>query len=106
MELKNQKVVLAKRPDGVPKESDFELVDETVAELSDDEVVVAVEHLSIDAFIRTTLNVDGLHGQAELGAPIIALGTGRCRCTDSRRPYSRPGRTHTVSAHRRSHRFR
>ncbi|HIG42517.1 MAG: NADP-dependent oxidoreductase [bacterium] len=77
MDLRNRKVVLAKRPDGEPKESDFQIVDESVDELLDDEVVVAVEHLSIDAFIRTTLNVDGLHGQAELGAPVIALGTGR-----------------------------
>ena len=77
MVLKNRKIVLKNRPDGALRESDFEVVEETVGELENDEVIVEVEHLSIDAFIRTTLNVNGLHGQAELGAPIIALGTGR-----------------------------
>lgn len=77
MNMTNRKAILINRPDGEPKESDFQLVDEEIEELNDGEVLVSVEHLSIDAFIRTTLNVDGLHGQAELGAPIIALGTGR-----------------------------
>ena len=76
MDLVNKKVVLTQRPDGEPSAEDFSVVDEAVRELNDDEVLIAVEHLSIDAFIRTTLNVDGLHGQAELGAPVIALGTG------------------------------
>ncbi|MFT6750345.1 MAG: NADPH-dependent curcumin reductase CurA [Candidatus Azotimanducaceae bacterium] len=77
MNLTNRKVVLTSRPNGEPKESDFSIVDVAVEELGQDEVLVEVDHLSIDAFIRTTLNVDGLHGQAELGAPVIALGTGK-----------------------------
>ncbi|MFT5578613.1 MAG: NADPH-dependent curcumin reductase CurA [Paraglaciecola psychrophila] len=77
MNLINRKVVLINRPEGEPKESDFQLVDEDVAQLNDDEVLIAIDHLSIDAFIRTTLNVDGLHGQAELGKAVMALGTGR-----------------------------
>ena len=37
-----------------------------------------VEHLSIDAFIRTTLDGDpGFHGTMELETPVVALGVGR-----------------------------
>jgi len=47
-------------------------------ELQEGEVLLKVEHLSIDAFIRTTLDgPDGLHGTMEVGTPVMALGIGR-----------------------------
>lgn len=69
----NRKVVLITRPDGLPEESDFSLVEEEVAQLEEDQVLLAVEHLSVDAFIRTTLDGDaGLHGTMELNTPLVA----------------------------------
>jgi NADPH-dependent curcumin reductase CurA len=74
----NKKVVLARRPNGQPVESDFKIVEEEMPSLDDDQVLLAVEHLSIDAFIRTTLDSDeGIHGSMELNTPVIALGVGR-----------------------------
>ena len=71
----NRKVVLVARPDGQPEESDFKIVEEAVPELTDDQVLVEVEHLSIDAFIRTTLDGEaGIHGTMDLDTPVIALG--------------------------------
>ncbi len=83
----NRKIVLAKRPDGEPVESDFELKENEVPELNDGEVLLKVEHLSIDAFIRTMLdNREGsFHGNVEMGdSPVTALGIGRV--VDSRSP--------------------
>ena len=48
----NKKVVLASRPEGQPKESDFKVIEEELAELTEGQVLLATEHLSIDAFIR------------------------------------------------------
>jgi NADPH-dependent curcumin reductase CurA len=73
----NRKVVLSRRPDGLPKADDFAIVDEDVGELNEGEILVEVEHLGIDAFITTTLAHDGHHGQSELQEPVMALGTGR-----------------------------
>jgi NADPH-dependent curcumin reductase CurA len=77
MQLMNQKVVLTRRPQGVPSAEDFELVEEPVAEPEPGQVVIEVDHLGIDAFIATTLDHDGHHGQNELSQAIMALGTGR-----------------------------
>ena len=77
--MKNTKAILVARPDGEPKASDFKIVEEDLPELEEGQVRLQVEHLSIDAFIRTTLDGDdGFHGSIDLDAsPIIALGTAR-----------------------------
>ncbi len=73
-----RKAVLTKRPDGAPVESDFKVEEAELPELQEGEVLLKVEHLSIDAFIRTTLDgPDGLHGTMEVGTPVMALGIGR-----------------------------
>ena len=73
----NRKVVLVKRPDGMPTPDCFEAVDEDIEQPGEGQVVVAVEHLSIDAFIRTTLDQEGFHDRSRLGTPVTALGCGR-----------------------------
>ena len=79
MTIKAGKVMLVNRPDGQPVESDFSLVEEELPALNEGEVLLKVELLSIDAFIRTTLDgPQGLHGTMALNAtPVIALGIGR-----------------------------
>lgn len=73
-----KKVVLTKRPQGEPVKTDFTIVEAEVPALNEGEVLLKVEHLSIDAFIRTTLDgPDGLHGTMDLDAPVMALGIGR-----------------------------
>lgn len=74
----SKKVVLTSRPEGEPKESDFSTAEEEVRALEEGEVLLKVEHLSIDAFIRTTLDDrDSHHGAVDLDTPVIALGVGR-----------------------------
>ena len=78
--MKNTMVVLAARPDGTPKPSDFKFVEGELPELGEGQVRLKVEHLSIDAFIRTMLDGDegAHHGTIGLEeTPVIALGTAR-----------------------------
>ncbi len=73
-----RKAVLTKRPDGEPVEADFSIEEAELPELQEGEVLLKVEHLSIDAFIRTTLDgPQGLHGTIDVGTPVMALGIGR-----------------------------
>lgn len=73
-----KKVVLVQRPDGAPKESDFEVKAGETPPLEDGQVLLKVEHLSIDAFIRTMLdNRDSFHGTIDIESPVMALGIGR-----------------------------
>lgn len=74
----NKKVVLSTRPDGEITEANFKLIEEELGELADGQVRLHVEHLSIDAFIRTMLDDrDGHHGSTDLNAAVTALGTAR-----------------------------
>ena len=73
-----RKAVLTKRPHGEPVEADFSIEEAELPELQEGEVLLKVEHLSIDAFIRTTLDgPQGLHGTMDVGTPVMALGIGR-----------------------------
>ncbi|KAJ1626677.1 hypothetical protein T492DRAFT_631329 [Pavlovales sp. CCMP2436] len=76
--LTNSRWVLARHPDGAVKASDFLLVKEVVdpSALADGQVLVRVETLSIDAFIRTTLDERAYHGATPIGSTITALGLG------------------------------
>jgi len=73
----NRRIVLTSRPDGLPKESDFALEESELLPLGEDQVTIEVSHLSIDAFIRTTLEEGGIHATIPVGAPVIALGVGQ-----------------------------
>lgn len=73
----NRKVVLIQRPHGMPLDTDFEVVEEVVEALEADEVLIQVDVLSIDAFIRTVLDEGSYHASARLGTAVTALGVGR-----------------------------
>jgi NADPH-dependent curcumin reductase len=73
----NRKVVLVNRPTGTPVDSDFEIVNEPVALLASGHVLVQVDVLSIDAFIRTVLDEGAYHGTNRIGTAVTALGVGR-----------------------------
>ena len=47
----NRKIVLVKRPEGALTADCFQLVEDEVGPLADGQLLVATEHLSIDAFI-------------------------------------------------------
>ena len=73
----NRKVVLRQRPVGTPLDTDFEIVDSVVDSPEPENVIVQVDVLSIDAFIRTVLDEGSYHATAHLGQPVVALGVGR-----------------------------
>ena len=73
----NRKIVLAHRPEGLPKLSDFALEEEKVDMPSTGEVLIQVDTLSIDAFILTTLNERSYHPSVPIGGTVSALGVGR-----------------------------
>lgn len=75
----NTKWILKRRPEGAfdPTE-DVQMVSEEIwfATCGDDELVVQVDTLSVDAFIRTMLDAEAYHGAVKLGNTIPALGYG------------------------------
>jgi len=73
----NRKVVVARHPQGPPTTDCFRLEEEALAAPSEGQVLVANEHLSIDAWISTTLSGGGIHGSVPLGGLVPALGVGR-----------------------------
>ena len=82
--LTNRRITLTSRPEGMPKTSDFSLVEEPVGEVPPEHVLVRNDTLSIDAFIRTTLDAgDAFHGSAALGTPVVALGVGEVIASES-----------------------
>ena len=44
----NRQVLLRSRPDGLPKQSDFDVISSPLPTLADDEVLVRVDYLSVD----------------------------------------------------------
>lgn len=72
-----QRITLKQFPDGLPADEDFEIVSLELGAPEDGELLIEVSHLSIDAFIRTTLGAGGLHTQAHAGDPVTALGVGK-----------------------------
>ncbi len=74
----NRKVVLARYVTGMVGPEHFRIEEEPAREPGEGEVMVRTDSLSIDAFIRTSLNeVEGLHQQVPLGGVVVALGVGR-----------------------------
>ena len=71
----NTRWVLQSRPAGRFRASNLKLErrDEAVDTLDKDEVLVAVETLSIEAFYRTTLDAEAYHGSTPLGGGVVAF---------------------------------
>jgi NADPH-dependent curcumin reductase len=72
-----RRVTLAKRPEGAVTDDCFAIIDDEVdTQLEPGQVIVRVETLSIDAFIRTVLEERAYHRPARMGGVIPALGVG------------------------------
>jgi NADPH-dependent curcumin reductase len=72
-----RRVTLAKRPEGAVTDDCFAIIDDEVdTRLEPGQVIVRVETLSIDAFIRTVLEERAYHRPARMGGVIPALGVG------------------------------
>ncbi len=73
----NRRAVIAKRPSGLPSLSDFGIEDETISAVPAGQVLVKVDTLSMDAWIRTTLDAAGFHESGAIGSTIRAFGIGQ-----------------------------
>lgn len=73
----NRRIFVKRRPQGMPVIDDFGIETLAIGEVADGYVVVKVDTLSIDAWIRTTLSDPGMHETAALGETIPALGVGQ-----------------------------
>jgi NADPH-dependent curcumin reductase CurA len=74
----NRKVVLARHVEGVVGPEHFRIEAEPARAPGEGEVLIRTDTISIDAFIRTSLNAtEGLHQQVPIGGTVIALGVGR-----------------------------
>ena len=66
--LTNRRIVLAARPVGAPKDSDFKLVEEPVAELGANQALLRTIYLSLDPYMRGRMNAVASY------APCVEIG--------------------------------
>ena len=91
----NQKWVLARRPEGEPTDDCFRLEEEEVGELADREILVQIQYLSLDPYMRGRMREGKSYAEPiEIGEII----TGECAgvVTESRSPLWSVGDTLTV----------
>ena len=91
----NQKWVLARRPEGEPTDDCFRLEEEEVGELADGEILVQIQYLSLDPYMRGRMREGKSYAEPiEIGEII----TGECAgvVTESRSPLWSVGDTLTV----------
>jgi len=81
--ITNRRVFIKRRPQGMPVIEDFGIESVAVGNVALGFVVVQVDTLSIDAWIRTTLSDAGMHETAAIGETIPALGVGQIVETNS-----------------------
>jgi NADPH-dependent curcumin reductase CurA len=72
----NRKIVFNERPALLPTLACFAVAEEPAGAPAAGEVLVKVDHVSVDAWISTMLGSGSLHGALPLGATIPALGVG------------------------------
>jgi NADPH-dependent curcumin reductase len=83
MSLMNQQITLVKRPVGMPQLSDFELVETTVPDLQEGEVLLKTLCFSLDPYMRGRMNEGASYaenfklGEALSGAAICVVESSR-----------------------------
>lgn len=72
-----RKWVLSRRPSGVPSPEDFRLETAAIPGVKDGDILIAVDHVSIDPGMRSRLSKDSYAPALELGSVIESAGIGR-----------------------------
>lgn len=73
----NKKAVLAARPEGMVKASDFNISDDEVREINDGEILVAIKYLSLDPALRGWMNEGTTYIKGvEIGAVMRCFSAG------------------------------
>ena len=81
----NRKITLKSRPDGYPKPSDFELIEESIPQPGEGEVLVESIWLSLDPYMRGRMREGGTFA-ASVGLGDVMVGSAVCRIVESRTP--------------------
>jgi len=72
LENKNRQIIFAKRPNGLPDQSTFELRETNIPELMPGEVVVQANFLSVDPYMRGRMKEEKSYAKPfELGKPLL-----------------------------------
>ncbi|WP_259371341.1 NADP-dependent oxidoreductase [Parasphingorhabdus cellanae] len=82
--IQNRRVFIKQRPNGMPTIDDFGVEDVSIEDIPEGHIVAKVDTLSMDAWIRTTLNDEGMHKTGDIGTTIRALGVGQVVETNSK----------------------
>lgn len=81
----NRQYILKSRPVGLPKESDFDLIEKPIGELKDGEVLVKAMYLSVDPYMRGRIS-----GMKSYAAPVevggLMVGGGVAKVVESKNP--------------------
>ena len=81
----NRQFVLASRPVGLPKETDFKVIETPLADLKDGEVLVRALYLSVDPYMRGRIS-----GMKSYAAPVeiggVIVGGGIAQVVESKNP--------------------
>ena len=78
MNYKNRKIILKKRPNGFPTESDFDIIDTEINELYHSEVIVEVIWLSLDPYMRGRMSsAKSYAAPINLGGVIVGGAVGK-----------------------------
>jgi len=76
-ELRNTRILLVRRPQGEPQDDDFEIESAPVPPLADGEVLVEVQWLSLDPYMRGRMSDRKSYAPpTELGQPVTAEAAG------------------------------
>jgi NADPH-dependent curcumin reductase CurA len=89
MSERNRQVLLAARPVGVPKDSDFTVVDADIPEPGPGEMLLRTIYLSLDPYMRLRMNPTSHLLPFEIGKPLG--GAAACVVVKSNLPDYKPG---------------
>ena len=86
----NRQIVLAARPEGLPKPSDFRLVETPVPELTEGQFLVKTNYLSVDPYMRGRISEAKSYAEpVQIGQVMVGGTVGTV--VESRHPGYRPG---------------
>ena len=90
MATMNRQIVLAARPEGLPKPSDFRLVEAPVPELAEGQFLVKTNYLSVDPYMRGRISEAKSYAEpVQIGEVMVGGTVGTV--VESRHPGYRPG---------------
>ena len=90
MTAKNRQIVLAARPEGLPKPSDFRLVETPIPELAEGQFLVKTNYLSVDPYMRGRISEAKSYAEpVQIGEVMVGGTVGTV--VESRHPGYRPG---------------